>query len=280
MTQIEQVKEFWNSNPLWSGESKFEIGTKDFFEEHRTVYIADCFGGKFDERFLPPPRANDKKIKVLDLGCGIGFWTIEFGLRGNYELYSADLTQTAIDNTSKRCQLYNINSSFSIQNAEELTFENKSFDHVNCQGVIHHTPNTERTVAEIARVLNENGTASISVYYKNIFLRSWPFIRWVGKLFFYAGAKLRGRGRENIFAQNDVNEIVRLYDGKENPIGKSYSKKEFIELLSDYFIVEEIYLHFFPARSLPFKIPKSIHAWLDKKFGFMIYANLRKKCVG
>lgn len=35
--------------------------------------------------------------------------------------------------------------------------------------------------------------------------------------------------------------------------------------------------NFSPARTLPFKIPSFIHKWLDKNFGFMIYATVRKR---
>jgi len=91
------------------------------------------------------------------------------------------------------------------------------------------------------------------------------------------GAKLPGRGRENIFALNNVDEIVRLYDGLENPIGKAYSRSAFVAMLSPYFEVKETYLHFFPARTLPFHIPGWLHRMLDQHAGFMIYATLRKK---
>ena len=67
--------------------------------------------------------------------------------------------------------------------------------------------------------------------------------------------------------------------GINNPIGKCYSKKKLLELLKPYFHIEETYLHFFPARSLPFKIPAFVHRFLDKTFGFMIYATLRNKCA-
>jgi hypothetical protein len=48
-------------------------------------------------------------------------------------------------------------------------------------------------------------------------------------------------------AEQNIDEIVRLYDGSDNPIGKADSKKEFISMLSPYFNVEETYLHFFPS---------------------------------
>ena len=40
------------------------------------------------------------------------------------------------------------------------------------------------------------------------------------------------------------------------------------------------FFHFFPARSLPFKIPKFLHFLLDRYLGFMIYFNLKKEMCG
>ncbi len=77
---INDVKEFWENNPLFSGESKFEVGSKEFFDEHRKVYIEDVFANNFEEiKFIPK---LDEEANVLDLGCGIGFWTIEMLNRG------------------------------------------------------------------------------------------------------------------------------------------------------------------------------------------------------
>ncbi|WP_323594874.1 class I SAM-dependent methyltransferase [Aliarcobacter butzleri] len=192
-------------------------------------------------------------------------------------MYSADLTNMAIETTKKRLEIYKLSSNLSIQNAEAMTYEDSFFDHINCQGVIHHTPNTEKTIEEIARVLKENGTAYISVYYKNFFLRNWSLLRPIGKFLSKIGASLKGRGRENIFEKNDVDEITRLYDGDKNPIGKSYSKEEAIKLVEKYFYVDKVFLNFFPARSLPFKIPLFLHRFLSKNMGFMIHLNLRRK---
>jgi 2-polyprenyl-3-methyl-5-hydroxy-6-metoxy-1,4-benzoquinol methylase len=276
MTDLKEVRDFWESSPLWSGESDFEIGTKIFFEEHRNVYIDDCFAGVFDLRFLPAARTSGQNMRILDLGCGIGFWSTEFAMRGLHNITSADLTQNAIDLTAKRLHLYGVKANLQRENAESLTFLDESFEHVNCQGVIHHTPDTLKTISEIARVLTVGGTASISVYYQNPILRLWPFIRWLGYPLAKLGGGLKGRGRERIFLEKDVDKIVRLYDGSDNPIGKSYTKKMFVEMLEPHFVIEETYLHFFPARSLPFRLSRIFHQWLDKNLGFMIYATVRK----
>jgi 2-polyprenyl-3-methyl-5-hydroxy-6-metoxy-1,4-benzoquinol methylase len=279
MIGLDQVRTFWENNPLWTGESSHQAGSTQFYEEHRAVYIADCFAGNFDLRFLPPSRPHGQSMRVLDLGCGIGFWVSEFAMRGLNNLYAADLTDQALKLTQKRLDAYGLRAELSQQNAECMTFESDSFDHVNCQGVIHHTPDTEATIAEIARVLKSAGTASISVYYRNPILKLWPYLRWLGWPLAKLGGGLKGRGREKIFLKGDVDEIVRLYDGDANPIGKSYSREQFENLLRKHFVIQEIYLHFFPARSLPFKIPAVLHRWLDKHLGFMIYATVQKLCA-
>ena len=272
--KINEVRQFWETNPLWTGESQYKPGTKDFFEEHKQVCINDCFAGKIDRRIFP--KYLDKQ-KILDLGCGPGFWTVEFALRGYKKIIAADLTNKALMLTQKRCKIYGVTTNLTQQNAEELGFKNNCFSHVNCQGVIHHTPNTKACIREIARVLDKNGTAVISVYYRNIFLRAWPLFKWLARLLIKMRVKFIGRGRENIYFVDDVNELVRLFDGKNNPIGKAYTRKEFIQMLKPYFNIQEIYYHYFPARFLPFKIPKILHKFLDRYVGFMIYATVKKK---
>jgi len=59
-------------------------------------------------------------------------------------------------------------------------------------------------------------------------------------------------------------------------LGCGYSQKEFKAMLEPYFIIEQTFLHFFPARSLPIPVPKVLHRALDGTFGFMIYAFLTK----
>jgi SAM-dependent methyltransferase len=279
MADIEQVRRFWESHPLWTGESRHEAGNDAFFAEHREVYLRECFGGEFDLRFLPPPRKGGQAISILDLGCGIGFWTVEFAMRGLTRIVAADLTRSALDLTQRRLVAFDVRAELRQENAEQLSFTDAGFDHVNCQGVIHHTPYTERAVAEIARVLRPGGTACISVYYRNPILRLWPALRWLGLLLARLGGGLKGRGREAIFREREPDAIVRLYDGADNPIGKSYTRAMFAALLEPHFTIDEVYLHYFPARALPFPLPRRVHRWLDRRLGFMIYANVHKPCA-
>ena len=270
---IEAVREFWNNNPLWTGESKFEAGTREFFEEHRQVYVADCFAGRLDERLFP----EDAKLgRVLDLGCGVGFWIVEFGRRGYREIHGADLTANSLALARRRAAIYDVNVTLHEQDAERMGFADAYFDHVNCLGVIHHTPNPSQAVAEIARVLKPGGTACISVYYRNAIIRNWGLFSRLSKMIGRRGARLEGRGREGIYFENSVEEVIRQYDGKDNPIGIGFTREQFVALLSPSFQVVEIFHHFFPARTLPHGIPSWLHRVLDTRLPFMIYASLRR----
>jgi len=277
MKTIEDVRNFWENNPLFDGESSFEAGSKEFFQEHKRVCIEDCFAGNF-KRDLFIPRGLTENAKVLDAGCGNGFWTVEvLAAEGFQHIYAADLAQRALTLTEKRLALHGFKANLAIENVESMTYKDEFFDHVNCQGVVHHTPNPEAAIREIARILKRNGTASISVYYKNIFLRLWPRISGLGRFLNKAGWQLRGRGRESIFLEADSDEIVRLYDGEENPIGKCYAKDEIIKMVEPYFDIGNYFFYFFPARCLPIKLPRFIHRFLSNNFGFTIHLNLRKK---
>ncbi len=271
---IDDVKRFWSENPLWTGESAYEPGTMEFYEEHREVYISDCFAGKMDERIFPE-EAKDEPI--LDLGCGVGFWLIEFAKRGFKKVNGADLTLASLKLAKTRTDLYGYDVSLTEQNAESMTFPDGSFQHVNCLGVVHHTPHPDKAIGEIARILKPNGTASISVYYKNAVIRAWPILRPFALALGYFGAKMKGRGREGIYKLKSVDDVIRYYDGDKNPIGIGYTRSEFVAELEKHYEIEEIYFHFFPARSFPIPIPRFLHRILEWFLPFMIVGKVRKK---
>lgn len=271
---IGDVRAFWERNPLWSGESAHQPGTAAFYAEHDAVYVADCFAGRMDERIFP---SAGRPGRVLDLGCGPGFWTVQLGRRGFRHLVGCDLTAQAARLARGRCEIAGLHASFAQGNAEQLGFASGVFSHVNCLGVIHHTPNTAEAVREIARVLGPGGTATLAVYYTNVLLRAWPVFGRVGALLVRLGVGLSGRGRERMLASRDIDDIVRQYDGAENPIGTAYTRGEFMALLAPHFHVREVYYHSFPARALGIPMPQWIHRMLSRLFPFMIYASVEKR---
>lgn len=271
---MKAVKNFWENNPLFFGESQFLLGSKEFFDEHYELTIRDCFAGNVNDKIFPKS-LNKKDYKVLDAGCGIGFWLQQFGERDFISVTGIDLSRNSLNLAKQRNKFEKLSNNLIEGDLESLPFKDKIFDHVNCQGVIHHTLNPQTAVEEIYRVLRPGGTGSLSLYYKNFFLRYFyvlkPFIRIFGQF----GIGLKGRGRESILLSESAAELVRKYDGFDNPIGISFSSTE-VKVLFEKFEIKETFLFFFPRRVFNF-IPIYAHAFCSKFFGFMIHVTLVKK---
>lgn len=265
---LADVRTFWDTNPLFVGESTFEAGSKAFFEEHSELYRNDVFAGKMDNWFFPA----DKSGKILDVGCGIGLWLVELWQRGYRDITAIDLSPRSVAFAKSRCALYGVTADIAVGNAEKLEFPDASFDHVNCYGVVHHTPSPQAAISEIYRVLKPGGSASVAVYYKNIVLRNWALFNLLLQPF---SIGLRGRGREGMNQSRDATELVRLYDGRNNPIGRAYTRREARELVQP-FLVNDEYLHFFPARALHLNPSSTLHKLADSVLPFMIGLSLQK----
>ena len=127
---ITDIKSFWEANPLFKGESDYKEGTKEFFDEHRKIYIEDVFNNNIEKLNILPSKS--KIDKLLDLGCGVGFWSVELNKRLFInEFYGCDLTKTAIKITTARLKQYNLRGNLTIQNGEMTNYEDGFFDFIN-----------------------------------------------------------------------------------------------------------------------------------------------------
>lgn len=265
---IEDVAHFWETNPLFAGEGECEVGSREWFEEWERVYINDCFAGRQPEDTYT--KGLNQNSRILDVGCGPGFWVRYFLRQGFKHVSACDLTAKAVELAKRSLEIFGLaGASIQVGNAEALPFDSGSFDHVNCQGVIHHTPNTAQCIREFHRVLKPGGTACFSVYHKNFVLRSPLLLSLISRLF-SRSIKLEGRGRDKLLADPSPEEIVRRYDGINNPIGKSYTRADLDVMCSGLFRIVEQRMFFFPARALPFHIGKRLHGWLHDHFGLLI----------
>ena len=272
MKTIDDVKQFWDTSPLFSDEYQGTVGSPEFFEYHEKVIVDDIMGSHFDNNFS---KYFLKGSSILDVGCGPGFWVRQF-CRMGLQVSACDISTTAVNLTKKSLKIFGLNADVKEGNAENLSYDDESFDLINCQGVIHHTPNTEKCISEFYRVLKPGGLVCFSVYYRNFILRHKSMIKIIANLFGKL-IVLRGRGRQDLLKQIDAHEIVRLYDGKDNPIGKSYTFDEMRALIkSNNLILVKKWHSYFPVRALPIKIPKSLHRFLNHYFGFLIVFLARK----
>lgn len=155
----EAVRDFWEEASC--GESLYLEGLdKDgYLAQARRRYELE----PYIEPFANFAGAAGKR--VLEIGVGLGADHQRFAMAGA-KLTGIDLTQRAVDHTRRRLGLFGLTSELSSADAENLPFAPDSFDVVYSWGVIHHSPNTPRAVAEIHRILAPGGVARIMIYHK------------------------------------------------------------------------------------------------------------------
>lgn len=267
---IEDVRAFWDANPLLTGEIKEPIGTRQWFEKFDEIKTNDIFLGDLT-KWIPDDLANKR---VLDVGCGPGYWNRIFG-KMNVDYYGIDISSKTVDLANKSKSIFELDGRLAVGNAEQLEFPGGYFDFVISEGVIHHTPDTQKCVHEIYRVLAKNGRARVGLYYKNIPLKSRFFFNtglFLMKLF---SMGLPGRGREKMALAKNPADFVRMYDGHDNPIGKAYDKGELRKMFSQFSEIK-FRSYYFPGRAIPLSLPRTLHKLLASTLGFMILVELKK----
>ncbi len=273
MHSIHEVRSFWDNNPLFSGEIEFDIGTKEWF---------DAFDGI--KKFIMRPEkmhlwiGNDlveNKI-MLDVGCGPGFWCRAVSVMPNVSYYGIDISPKTVELAKQSAIIFDTSCNINVGNAESIYFPDNTFDHVISEGVIHHTMNTELAAKEIVRVLKVGGTATFSVYYKNIVLRN-SILFGLSKFFMrFFSLSIQGRARGNMSLSSNVDDFIRQYDGAGNPIGKGYDYDQAINLVPKNCKILNSYLYYSPFRAFYRNRFHIINNILDGYFGLMISMHIKK----
>ncbi len=163
VSKLDAVREFWNGHIHDWKVARSEPGTKEFFEEIETYRF---------EKLDYLPRVVDFNgyagRRVLDVGCGVGNDLSRFG-RGGADVVGIDLAERSIELARQNFSQRGLPGEFHVMNGERLDIPDDSFDMVYCHTVLHFTPNPERMVREIHRVLKPGGEAILMTVNR----RSW-----------------------------------------------------------------------------------------------------------
>lgn len=209
MTTTAEVCDYWQTHPLgmqYVRDASVAVGSREFFEHIRPWMTPYKFPEVMPRIDREAARLRGKHL--LEIGCGMGFDSLEFLKRG-VRVTAIDLTPAAVELARRHFEIMGLMAEeVRVDNALRLSYPNESFDAVYSIGVLHHTGDTQRAVREIFRVLKPGGRAIICHLYRR---PSW--LRMVSTL-----------GRENIeFTDEDApvidfftdSEVIQMFEGFE-----------------------------------------------------------------
>lgn len=268
--KMDEVKFYWNNRPCNIRHSGKPLGTKEYFDEveERKYFVEPHI----------PILAEFKKWngkKVLEIGCGIGTDTISF-LRAGALVTAVEFSEESMKIAQKRAEVFGFQDQvkFYSGNAEELSkfVPLEEYDLVYSFGVIHHSENPGKIIAEASRYLKKGGILKLMVYYKYSWKVFWIIMRY-GKFNFFNAKKLVAQHSEAQFG---------------SPITFTYSKKELKNMLSSYRIVNMFVDHIFSYsipeyRNYQYKkvfyfrwMPLVLFRWIEQHFGWHLCVTAEK----
>jgi SAM-dependent methyltransferase len=234
------IRDWWASSPmtygLVHGESSYEtevgsveavsFGTRKFFERLDQVFygwntVNHSAEGYFGKIF---PYAKYEGKDVLEVGCGLGTMAMNWA-QHNARITAVDLNPVSVEQTTQRLKLYDLPGAVMQMDANKLSFENATFDYAYSWGVLHHSPDLDRSISELLRVVKKGGGFGVMLY-NRASLYHWYLIRYV-EGFLHAESKFL----------NPLQLTSRYTDGAQqegNPHTWPVTPKEMRRLFSSY----------------------------------------------
>lgn len=283
----ERVRAFWQANPCGVKFADAPPGTRKFYE------LVEAH--RYTKEWHIPIAADFKSaggLKVLEIGCGLGTDGAQFAEAGA-DYTGVDLTEAAVELARKRFETFGVPGKFQTADAEQLEFDDNTFDLVYSHGVLHHTPDTAEAIREIHRVLRPGGRAMVMLYHRDSYNYriNISMLRRVGAhlLRFDSGVKLAHlltgepidslrehahrlkTEKESYLAPDEF--LSQNTDGAGNPLARVYSRAEARELFRDFSKVE-LRTYFLNKRWLPLLgslLPRSLESNLASRWGWHLW---------
>lgn len=256
----------WNADPC-GGVDEAPFGSRAFFEAvERERY--DRYAP-----WLPETMGFDRHpgARILEVGCGLGTDHIAFA-RGGGTVFGIDLAQRHLQATRERFRQEGRESRLTRTDAERLPFRAGSFDLAYSFGVLHHTPDTQRSVDEIHRVLKPGGEAIVALYHRNSDFYWRSLVLGLGLL---RGGFLREGYRRT------MSHVERRSHSDAVPLVKVYSRRAATDLFRSFSDVHVQVEHFrFDQTGRFGKMLQPIlgkhEQWLARRVGWYVIIRGRK----
>lgn len=244
--KIEAIKQ-WSDDPCGAHYAeKYGVGTEKFFHESIKYRY---------ENYAPWLKQLINSIDVrgktvLEIGCGMGIDLFEFANIGGKTI-GLDLVDRHLKLAKALFSLHNKPISLFRGDAEQLPLASGSIDIVYSFGVLHHTPDIQKAIDEIYRILKPNGLVIIGLYHKN----SWYY--WVNLILFKG--ILQGGLKGKSFSEF-LSTSVEFSRSNAKPLVKVYSRSDCRKLFKTFSKIIEVKTYHFKKEQIP--IPNNIKQFL------------------
>ena len=200
--------------------------------------------------------------KVLDAGCGSGFFLFD------YLFYGADVTgidqsENSIEFVRQQANALGFRPTLIACDLETVSLPDNSFDYIFCTYVLHHTPNPRIVLEQFRRWCKKDGTIKLIISHKyapDVFIQRiiTPIFRTVPQLSKIVPACIKKR--------------IHWEDRYEHPYWRQMSKQQVIDLcMSSGLEIRSIQVYGFSIFLLSYFMPpivgKALNALLGNHFG-------------
>jgi ubiquinone/menaquinone biosynthesis C-methylase UbiE len=218
MTTLKEVQRYWDEYPCGIQVSDEEFGSREFFDEIKKKFDRTYAAHAHSEKLL---RFREWQGKyVLEIGCGIGIDAAEFARYGA-RLTALDLSPKNLELAKKYFAYNDLKGTFIVGNAEEMCFDDNAFDLVVAIGVFIYTPDTQRAIDEVLRVVKPGG---------EVICMFWNRISWYPLL-----VRLSGKNFDH--EEKDA-PLIQLYSVRE--MRRMFGKFSRVEIETDRFPTKTI----------------------------------------
>lgn len=261
----QRAREQWSANPCGASAARdLEFGTREYFDAIETDRYE--IESPWMKRLIGFDLYKGKRL--LEVGFGTGTDLVQFA-RGGAQVTGVDLTPRSIEIARRRFEVYGLRGEFAIGDGENLAFPDSSFNVVYSFGVLHHTPDTERAIHEIHRVLKPGGKAIVMLYHR-------ASLYYWGSLFLKHGILGGELLKESMAAI--MSRRVEYSETGGRPLVKAYTRDEARQMFSDFhdsnFQVNQLTRH--ELRPAGRFIPEPLLQWLARNCGWNLLITATK----
>lgn len=166
------VQEYWDARPCGSLEPADRKSLPGFFETHARLRYE-----REPEVVALAEFTHWRAKRVLEIGVGMGADFVRFGKAGA-RVFGLDLSRRSLQLALQNANLQRLSPTLLNADAESLPFPDATFDLVYSWGVLHHTPDIERALSEVHRVLVPDGECRTMLYHRRSLVGAQCYLRY------------------------------------------------------------------------------------------------------